>query len=143
MIDETSKLEAIIFDTVHRLSSNLSRKYDQLLLERYGIGFSQYKIMHLLQNNEAMKQSSIATILGQTEASISRQVQIMVGYGFAIVTVNKLDKREHLVCITSKGLRLINEADKVISQKTSQIFKDIGHKQKIQLITALQAIDIN
>lgn len=140
MIDETPRLEAVIFKTIYRLSSNLSRKYDQLLLERYGIGFSQYRILQLIHDSPSNSQRTISKYLGTTEASVSRQVQIMIGMGLIERVVNQANKRENLVRISRKGARFVDDMDNALYQRMSKLLAEIKLSKLKQLNSTLDAI---
>ncbi len=60
--------------SLHHLSSILERKSDDLLLANLDLGYSQFKILLALSDNRGIQQKEIAKRLGQTEASISRQI---------------------------------------------------------------------
>jgi DNA-binding MarR family transcriptional regulator len=90
-------------------ATSLSRQADQVLQERLGIGLSQFKIMMVLQWNPSVKQRDIANNLGQTEASISRQIKLMHDEGLLQTTVRPSNRREHITSLTRKGEKLADE----------------------------------
>src|SRR6266567_1939006 len=92
------------------VSMILAKQSEQVLQERLGIGFSQFKILRALQTNRHIKQRVIANNLGQTEASISRQVKLMVDDGLLRVTVSPHSRRERITVPTAKGERLTEAA---------------------------------
>ncbi|HXR49712.1 MAG TPA: MarR family winged helix-turn-helix transcriptional regulator, partial [Verrucomicrobiae bacterium] len=57
---------------IQHLAAVMGKQSDQLLQEQLGIGYSQYKILMVLEWNPRVQQRTIAESLGQTEASISR-----------------------------------------------------------------------
>ena len=84
-------------------ASTLARQSDQVLQERLGVGFSQFKILMTLQWNPGVQQKHIAESLGQTEASISRQIKLMHEAGLLQSKVSERNKREHITTLTRKG----------------------------------------
>ena len=113
---------------LNRLAFSLSRQSDQILLERLGIGMSQYIIMHILQQQPSIQQRVIATQLGQTEASISRQMKILANQSLLEVRTNPHNKREHVIILTLKGERIIDEAHKILDTFHQSIFEAFGDK---------------
>ena len=122
---------------LQHLSSVLAKQSDQVLLERLGIGFSQFKILMVLQVNPRTRQRHIAERLGQTEASISRQIALMHDKGLLQTTVNPKNRREHLTTPTSKGLRLLEESLNVLNIFHGPMFGALTEKQREQLLATL------
>jgi DNA-binding MarR family transcriptional regulator len=113
---------------LNRLAFSLSRQSDQILLERLGIGMSQYIIMHILQLQPSIQQRVIATQLGQTEASISRQMKILANQSLLEVRTNPQNRREHVIMLTLKGERIIDEANNILDEFHKSVFEKIGDK---------------
>jgi DNA-binding MarR family transcriptional regulator len=113
---------------LNRLAFSLSRQSDQILLERLGIGMSQYIIMHILQLQPSIQQRVIATQLGQTEASISRQMKILANQSLLEVRTNPQNRREHVIILTIKGERIIDEANNILDEFHKSVFEKIGDK---------------
>lgn len=95
---------------LHNLSALLSRESDQILQERLGIGLSQYKILASVADNPRLQQRAIAVELGQTEASVSRQVKLLLAKGMITSRKNPTNRREHLTELTPKGERVCEAA---------------------------------
>lgn len=91
---------------LHNLAALLARESDQILLERLGIGLSQYKILAAVEHNPRLQQRAIAVELGQTEASVSRQVKLLLQKGMITSRTNPANRREHLTELTTKGSRV-------------------------------------
>lgn len=75
---------------LHHLGTALDRQSDLLLQDKFGLGFSQFKIMLALKQKDGVQQKQIAHTLGQTEASISRQIKLLVNMG--LVSSKKIMK---------------------------------------------------
>ncbi|HTE22676.1 MAG TPA: MarR family winged helix-turn-helix transcriptional regulator [Candidatus Limnocylindria bacterium] len=114
-------------------AASLTRQSDQMLQERLGIGFSQFKIMMVLQWNPSVQQRHIAESLGQTEASISRQIKLMHENGLLQTTVRPSNRREHITTLTRKGERLADEASLALNSYYAPIFAPLSEKQQKQL----------
>src|SRR5688500_16986137 len=94
---------------------SMARQSDQMLQDHLGIGFSQFKILMVLQWNPVALQRHIAENLGQTEASISRQIKLMHDEGLLQTTINPQNRREHRTTLTAKGERLADDAKVVLN----------------------------
>lgn len=125
---------------LQHLADVLAKQSDQALQERLGIGFSQFKILRVLQNNPHIQQRQIAEWLGQTEASISRQIKLMLEKGLLATTKNPHNRREHLTTPTAKGVRLTEESLNVLNITHQDMFTDLGEKHQQQLLDILAHI---
>jgi DNA-binding MarR family transcriptional regulator len=114
---------------IQHLAFTMSRQNDQLLQERLGIGFSQFKILMVLERNPHLQQRQIAEALGQTEASISRQIKLMAADGLLQSTVSPRNRREHITTPTSKGIRLADEAMAALNNYHAPMFERLSEHQ--------------
>ena len=125
---------------LHHIVSIMSHESDQLLLEQLGIGLAQYKILRVVNDRPHARQRTIAGELGQTEASISRQVKLLHAKGMITTRINPKNQREHLTNLTEKGLRTIIAADTVISKYHASLIASLTPKQSDQLRELLSQI---
>lgn len=123
---------------LQHLSGVLSKQSDQVLSERLGVGYSQFRILLVLADNPRAKQKVIASKLGQTEASVSRQVGLMHDQNLLQTTVNPANRREHLTHPTAKGGRLLEEALRILNSYHEPMFSRLNDRQRETLIEALQ-----
>lgn len=125
---------------LHHLAFSLARQSDQVLQENLGISFSQFKIMMVLQKHPHVRQNMIADRLGQTEASISRQIKLMHDDGLLQSVPRAEDRRENITTLTTRGLRLTEEAMDVLNTHYAPMFKHLSsaeQKQLLELLTRL------
>lgn len=113
----------------NHLAFVLARGSDQILQEKLNIGFSQYKIMMVLESNPAVKQKQIAQFLGQTEASISRQIKLLQAKGLITTKIRQDNKREHITTLTTKGERQVARATQILNSHHSPTFANISASQ--------------
>ena len=111
----------------------LMRQSDQVLQERLGIGIAQFRILFMLQQSPNVQQRKIAERLGQTEASISRQIKLLYEKGLLGVRVNPKSRREHITILTAKGVKMTEAALEVLEQYHTPMFDLLADKQKQQL----------
>ena len=133
---------------LHHLAFSLMRQSDQLLQDVLGIGFSQFKILRVVEATPYLRQKQIAAmhlqqkqiaaILGQTEESISRQVKLMHEQGLLITTVRAENKREHITTLTSKGVQYSNQAMTVLNGHYQPMFDQLTQTEQSALQTTLQ-----
>jgi DNA-binding MarR family transcriptional regulator len=121
----------------HHLSFVLARQSDQVLQEQLGIGFSQFKLLLILDKGIGIQQRDIAVKLGQTEASISRQIRLMQQSGLITSEVAPNNRRRHITRVTPKGKRVTDKAMEILNNYHSPIFARLTAKQQDQMREAL------
>ncbi len=125
---------------LQHLSSVLAKQSDQALQERLGIGFSQFKILMVLQWHPNVQQRQIAEALGQTEASISRQIKLMYDRGWLQSTTSQTNRREKVTTPTSKGMRIAERAMDILNDFHAPAFGRLSEKQTSKLQESLVII---
>jgi len=118
----------------------LARQSDQILLEQLGIGWSQYRILRVIKLHDAISQRKISHLLGQTEASISRQIKILTEDGLISHEQLSTNRRVHISSLTIKGIRITDSAIDILAKHDSAIFGNLSDKQRRQLSLCLESI---
>jgi len=91
MNNQLEKTNTVYF--LQQLAFIFERHCDQVFMEQLGIGYSQFKILNTLKVKPNARQNELATALHQTEASISRQIRLLIKNGLIINSVNPKNKR--------------------------------------------------
>jgi len=115
----------------------LARQSDQMLQEQLGIGLSQYRILRAIHWHKEAEQRKLAQSVGQTEASISRQIKVLQQKGMVASEVRANERRKHFVYITPKGLKVAAAANDALVQYRLPIFSELNEKETRQLVDAL------
>ncbi|HYH74687.1 MAG TPA: MarR family winged helix-turn-helix transcriptional regulator [Candidatus Saccharimonadales bacterium] len=118
----------------------LYRQADQVLLERLGIGMSQFKILMLLKEESRLQQRTLADSLGQTEASVSRQIKLLCEKGMLVSRVNKENRREHITVPTVKGLKIVHAAEDILATFHQPAFAELTDKERQRLTEMLTMV---
>lgn len=118
---------------LHHLAMVLDRQSDLLLQERLDIGFSQFKILMALKWQQGIQQKQIAAKLGQTEASVSRQIKMLQEVGLISATKSETNKRERITTLTPKGERLVDKALAALDAYHAPVFNRLTPEQQSQL----------
>jgi DNA-binding MarR family transcriptional regulator len=125
---------------LEHLSAVLGKQTDQVLQEQLGIGVSQFKILMVLEQNPRVQQKVIADSLGQTEASISRQLKLLQTKGLVGLWVDPENRRKHVVVPTQMGIQITDAATAIIRRSFGPDFASLGEDQLMQLISGLQRL---
>jgi DNA-binding MarR family transcriptional regulator len=125
---------------VQHLAAVMGRQSDQVLQEQLGIGLSQFKILMVLEWNPRVQQKAIADSLGQTEASVSRQIKLLKNKKFLISRQDPQNRRRHITVPTTLGMQVTEAATSIMRRNFGPEFSNIGDDQLMQLINGLQKI---
>ena len=123
---------------LNHLAAVLGKQSDQLLQEQLGLGFSQYKILMVLEWNPRVQQRAIADSLGQTEASVSRQIRLLKTKGLLLSKTDPANRRRHITVPTPLGMQMTEAATAILRRGFGADFASLGDDQLVQLITNLQ-----
>jgi DNA-binding MarR family transcriptional regulator len=96
--------------------------------------------VHVVQAAGRASQRTLADSLGQSEASISRQMKLLAAKGLIETRVNPKNQRERLVQMTTKGLRLTEAADADLARGMQQLLGELSDKQQKQFMETLNAL---
>jgi DNA-binding MarR family transcriptional regulator len=121
-------------------STIMQRQADQMLQERLGIGMAQYRILMTLQERPKVQQRFLADSLGQTEASISRQIKLLVQKAMLAVQINPKNRREHVTVLTAKGAKITLAAQDILAEYNDPAFARLSDKEQQQFGTILNAL---
>lgn len=122
---------------LQHVTAMMQRQSDQMLQERLGIGMSQYRILLMVEHNSSVGQRVIADNLGQTEASISRQVKLLHEKGMLATHVDPSERRRHITALTAKGIKVTMAAREILDQFYEPLFGSMTAKEQDQLYTVL------
>lgn len=119
------------------LAKVFAQQNDQALQDRLGVGFSSFKILMMLQHSPMLQQRQIAELLGQTEASVSRQIRGLVDEGLLSSQVSPHNRRERLTSLTTKGERVVEQALAILNETHAEMFEALTDKQREELLRTL------
>lgn len=125
---------------VQHLAAILGKQSEQVLQEQLGVGLSQFKILMVLEWNPRVSQRHIADSLGQTEASISRQIKLLTGKGLLVSKRDPQNRRKHITAPTTLGMQVTEAASNILRRNFGPEFGGLGEDQLMQLITGLQKL---
>lgn len=114
---------------IHHLGSAMDRQTDILLQDKFQIGFSQFKILLALREHNGVQQQKIANYLGQTEASISRQVKLLVNMGLVSSRKNHENKRQAVTSLTPRGSQVTAQAVTALEGYYAPMFLQLSPAQ--------------
>lgn len=117
------------FPSLLHLTYDLQQLSDKNLLVKVGIGLGQARILSGLNGSVPQSQKELALNLHQTEANISRQLQILKKQKLVTIAKNKKDSRQRDVKLTPKGAQKYKTAVKLLQTQQAGLAKLIGARE--------------
>lgn len=127
---------------LHKIGFMMERMSDHVLFENFGIGFSQFKILFALENHGSVQQKDIARSLGQTEASISRQIKLLKQASFIDIAIGKDDRKKRIISLTKKGERVAGESYAILNMFYDPILSILDPIEQKDLMRTLDKVHI-
>lgn len=125
---------------LHKVGSMMERLSDKQLFEKYGIGFSQFKLMYIIHAQPGLTQTEIAGTLGQTEASISRQIGLLLEARLITIEPGERDRKKHHVSLSPRGVSLTDEAYRHLNAYYAPVLGGFSDTEQAAFLQALQGI---
>ena len=123
-----------INDQILQLATTVSKQTDELLVKELGLSHSQYRVLLALEWNPRAQQKTIATHLGITEASVSRQVKLLSGSRLISVKQDAANRRVHIIAVTPLGMQQTEAATALIRRTYDSAYSGIG-PARLQVLT--------
>lgn len=127
---ETAEAAGNVMYLLQHIGTILERQFDQALLEQLGIGTSQYRILVSLAAHPDSSQKQLAAHLGQTEASISRQVRVLQAKGLIDIRVHPTSRRERVTNLSARGETVSTAAKELYAQTATNLLGTLNGKQQ-------------
>lgn len=134
-------MEQDLFWQIHKLAFSLEKQADEALRLHLDIGFAQYKVLEAIHQNELVKQNTIASLLNQTEAGISRQIKILQKRGLINANTVMGNKRAKELSLTRVGDDIVRQSAEVLSHAHGETLASLSYQEQRILVELLLRID--
>lgn len=125
---------------LHKIGAMMNYQSDAVLFEHCGLGFSQFRIMLIIDMQPGALQKNVAEKLGQTEASVSRQIKLLTNAGLVLIQKSKEDKKQHKLELTSRGKKLLSDAVQRLSLHYEPIIGELGESARMKFANELAIV---
>lgn len=122
----------------HKISFLLEKSADEALKRQLGIGYAQYKVLEAINHNSLARQNTVAEMLDQTEASISRQVRILQKKGLIKISSVMGNRRAKELSLTTVGEEMVSNAVEVIEVAQAKFFSKINFAEQQKMLELLE-----
>lgn len=123
-------MQTHIYWQIHKLAFLLEKQIDESLRQRLDIGFSQYKVLEAINQHSLAKQNTIAGLLDQTEASVSRQIKILQRKGLIVVGKVMGNKRARELTLTGIGDEVVRNAEDIVDITQAQVIGALSYQEQ-------------
>ncbi len=123
---------------IHKLAFLLEKRSDESLKSQVGIGFAQYKVLEAIGRNILAKQNTVAILLDQTEASISRQIKILQKKKLINVASVMGNKRARELSLTENGEDLLRQCEEILDLAQAQVIGGLSYQEQQHLQQLLE-----
>lgn len=121
---------------VQELSNVLEKRFDKHLKQEFGLSYSQYKVLSVIGVKSGCSQKTIADMLGQTEASISRQAKLLLKSGF-VANDHSNSLRTKTLLITENGQRMLEDATIFLEDIQVQLTGSLAYQEQKLLLEVI------
>lgn len=118
---------------IHRFACILEKLFDRELLEKFGVSFSQFRIMIMIEKCPGSSQKLIASMQDTTQAAVSRQMEALARDGLVALGTNSTNRKEHNLHLTHKGTKMFEKMIKYANRHLGETLNTLNKKQKTEL----------
>lgn len=112
------------------MAQKLEMMIDDILKEKFESSHAQTKVMMNLHFEKYLTQKEIAIFWNVSEASISRQVKILLKKWMIVKAEDKDDERKSKISLTPQGKKMISQFKKAVDTKMEELFASISHEDR-------------
>ncbi|HEX8548757.1 MAG TPA: MarR family transcriptional regulator [Cytophagaceae bacterium] len=116
----------------------ISQRLEHTVLDKYYFALT---LIH--KNNGSITQQKLAEMLNTDKVTIVRVIDHFSKKGLVKRSTNKEDRREHLLFLTTKALKIIPEIEDTFVQLEKEFFKGIDSKKQKEFLECLNIIEKN
>ncbi len=98
---------------------------DAVLLE-YGFGRAHHRVLHFVNRHPGLRVAQLLDILRITKQSLARVLKQLIDEGFVLQKAGASDRRERLLFLTPKGMRLAEKLTTLQIQRIEQALAQAG-----------------
>lgn len=128
-------MDKLSFDDLEEMINNfqgLNKTMHYMMMEKtekFDISPDQTRLLFIVQHHQNINQNALAKKLNITKATLSVRLQRLEKLGYISRVQDKNDKRNYILNITEIGELFIEEAIKIMKEKTLMMFEGVSREQ--------------
>ena len=123
--------------SLHSIGHQIDVIFDRLLQAEFGLTLSRFRILLPLIELGPSTQSTVAKFNLVTEASIGRQVRLLVEAGYLKQVPCKVDARKCYLTLTKKTEQLVPKIMARLREEIAVLYSDVSESEFATLDTLL------
>lgn len=125
---------------IHKVVFVMDKVADSSLQQKLNLTLSQFLILMAISQNPNITQIQVANFLEQTQAAVSRQIDVLKNKKLIEITKNEDNRRENLLFPTSLGRKVFTQANDVLHKTFDDLYKVMNDREKNQLEKSLDKL---
>lgn len=125
---------------IHKAAFVMDKVADSALQQRLNLTLSQFLILMTVNQNPNITQIQVADFLEQTQAAVSRQIDILKNKKLIEITKNEENRRENLLFPTSFGRKVFIQANDLLHKTFDDLYNVMNDREKNQLEKSLDKL---
>lgn len=127
---------------VHQMHFLVQKHLEHALSKDVSLTFSQFMILVGFQctHDAPVSQTTIASQLDLTEATVSRHVATLVKLGLITREEDSKNRRKHVLTMTTKGRTVFTKAKDIIDAELSSLFSVINKTDRNNIMKNFQTV---
>lgn len=125
---------------IHKAVFVMDKVADSTLQQKLNLTLSQFFILMAVNQNPNITQIQVADFLEQTQAAVSRQIDVLKNKKLIEITKNEENRRENLLSPTSIGRKKFMEANELLHKTFDDLYKVMSDGEKNQLEKSLDKL---
>lgn len=125
---------------LHELVAMMDKHANSLLLEKFKLNLSHFKVLLFLLENPDLNQKELSICMTLTESGISKTIANLKELGLLETIENPENRREHQLKPTVKGNQILEEALKVFTKETDRLFSVLTDSETTNFNNSLKKL---
>ena len=118
---------------------DFTNEADAILFE-LGLGRAHHRVIYFVGNNPGITVSELLNILRITKQSLSRVLSRLISEGYINQQIGKMDKRQRLLFLTSKGNTLETQLTEIQCKRFANAYLQTGASEVAGFEQVLNAL---
>lgn len=139
-MDQTILTNRELFFMLQKSLFFFDKMADQVLRKETQLTLAQFHVLMMIYMHGTASQQVVAEMLQNTQASVSRQVSILLDKKCVTRVQNPLNKREYRLTNTALGTSLVKKSVKALDKILKDVFGAVSEKDKEKIVLSLNKI---
>lgn len=110
--------------SLNHLVTAINAYADGVLERRWGLTFSEFTFLAVLEDGQPLDITQMAACLGVTKAAVSKRVPRLQAKGYVATAADPAHARRVVLTLTEEGRRLAHEAGDHLDTELTRLFAD-------------------